>query len=130
MKVTKSINGGKTVVELEAKNHIDLFTQMVSFEEVFDDKAAATIDGKYHETNDVKYMRRKAKYEDEKGKEKEAFYYEKIVVSGPFKGFKKCYGVLDDGSGNLFPKKPPENGVKTFGYNGWFLHEAVGKSKD
>lgn len=130
MRVTKSINSGKTTVELEAKNHIELFNQMVSFEEVFDDKASAMIDGKVHETTDVKYMARKAKYTDEKGKEKEATYYEKIVTSGPLKGFKKCYGVLDDGSGNLFPKKAPDTGVKIYGYNNWFLHEAVGKGKE
>ena len=123
MKVVREI--GKMTVEIEGDNHIDLFSKISSFEEVFNDKAAATVDGKYHESTDVKYMLRKAKYTDEKGKEKEATYYEKIVMSGPLRGFKKCYGVLDNGTGNLFPKKAPEQGVKIYGFNGWFLHEAV-----
>jgi hypothetical protein len=123
MKVVREM--GNMTVEIEGDNHIDLFGKISSFEEVFNDKASATIDGKYYESSDVRYMVRRAKYQDEKGKEKEANYYEKVVVSGPLRGFKKCYGVLDNGSGNLFPKKAPDSGVKVYGYNGWFLHEAV-----
>lgn len=120
MKLIYTTKDGRMSVELEGANDKELFRQLAHFQEVFEDTPSASVDGKATSGGDVAYRVRRAKYTDEKGKEKEAEYFEKLVVSGPLMWYKKSFGVLDDGSDNLFPKRPDDsdpNIVK--GNNGW-----------
>lgn len=119
MKLTYTTADGRITVELEGKTHKDIWRQLASFQEVFEDTPEATIGGKVVSGGDVRFRVRKAKYQDEKGKEKEAEYFEKVVVGGPLVYYKKHYGVLDDGSDSLFPKKAPEGENIQLGRNGW-----------
>lgn len=123
MKLTYTTADGRISVELEGKTHKDLWRELARFQEVFEDIASGNIfdeqnKKKFVTSGDIKYRVRKSKYIDEKGKEKEAEYFEKQVVSGPLLGYKKMYGVLDDGTDGLFPKRAPEKDV-IYGLNGW-----------
>ena len=123
MKLTYTTRDGRMTVELEAANDKEMFRKLARFQEIYEDVPAADVGGKRVEGGDIVYRVRKSKYVDEKKKEKEAEYFEKFVVSGPLNWFKKSYGVLDDGTDNLFPKrmsKDDQNYSKyTHGYNGW-----------
>jgi len=120
MKLTYTTKDGRMTVELEAANDKDMFRKLSRFQEIYEDTPAAKVDGKIVEGGDVVYRVRRAKYEDDKGKEKEAEYFEKVVVSGPLMWYKKGYGVLDDGSDNLFPKRPSKDDqTLEHGINGW-----------
>lgn len=120
MKLTYTTKDNRFTVELEGNSDKELFRKLAHFQEIFEDTPSANIDGKSVTGGDVSYRVRKAKYTDEKGKEKEAEYFEKLVTSGPLVWFKKSYGVLDDGSDNLFPKRPAEDEQSIVrGNNGW-----------
>lgn len=119
MKLVYTTKDGRMSVEFEGANDKDLFRQLSHFQEVFEDTPSANVDGKTVSGGDVVYRVRKAKYTDEKGKEKEAEYFEKLVVSGPLTWYKKSFGVLDDGSDNLFPKRPEDSDSIVKGNNGW-----------
>jgi hypothetical protein len=120
MKLSYTTKDGRMTVELEGNSDKELFRKLSHFQEVFEDTPAATVDGKLVTGGDVSYRVRKAKYVDDKGKEKEAEYFEKIVTSGPMRWYKKSFGVLDDGTDNLFPKRPSEEDSTTVkGENGW-----------
>lgn len=126
MKLTYTTKDGRLTVELEGSSDKELFRKLAHFQEVFEDSPSANVDGKMVAGGDVAYRVRKAKYTDEKGKEKEAEYFEKLVVSGPLLWYKKSYGVLDDGSDNLFPKRPADDEPNVLkGNNGW--HKYVNK---
>ena len=119
MKLVYTTKDGRMSVEFEGANDKDLFRQLSHFQEVFEDTPSANVNGKTVSGGDVVYRVRKAKYTDEKGKEKEAEYFEKLVVSGPLTWYKKSFGVLDDGSDNLFPKRPEDSDSIVKGNNGW-----------
>lgn len=119
MKLVYTTKDGRITVELEGNSDKELFRKLAHFQEVFEDTPAATVDGKLVSGGDVSYRVRRAKYTDEKGKEKEAEYFEKVVTSGPLAWYKKSFGVLDDGSENLFPKRPAEDENTVCGQNGW-----------
>jgi hypothetical protein len=123
MKLTYTTKDGRMTVELEAANDKDMFRKLARFQEIYEDLPAAEVNGKRAEGGDVVYRVRKSKYIDEKKKEKEAEYFEKVVVSGPLTWFKKGYGVLDDGTENLFPRRmsqdDPNYSKHIHGYNGW-----------
>jgi len=120
---------GKITTEFEASNDKDAFRRLSAFQEIYEDVPSAVIDGKYFSGGVVSYRTRRSKYVDAKtGKEKEAEFFEKVVTSGPLQWFKKSYGVLDDGSDNLFPKRPTEEDIEAakrkgdnivLGNNGW-----------
>lgn len=111
---------GRLKITFTAANDKDAFRQLSHLQEVFDDVASAKIGDETLYSDDILYRVRKAKYTDEKGKEKEAEYFEKMVGSGKLLYFKKSFGVLDDGSDNLFPKKADkEDPNLQLGYNGW-----------
>lgn len=130
MKLQYTTSDGKLTVELEGKSQKDLFRELARFQEVFEDVPAGK-DSKGNNVSggNVKYRVRKAKYTDEKGKEKEADYFEKVVVDGPLMWYKKSYGVLDDGTDGLFPKNKAPEGT-TAGYNGWHKFELDKKSSN
>lgn len=111
---------GRLTVKIEGKTQIDLWEQLASFQEVFENEnVTAEINGKSFKSDDIKYRVRNVKFKDEKGKEKECSYYEKVCMSGPLKYYKKVFGVLSEGGG-LFPKNPKDMENVTLGDNGWF----------
>jgi hypothetical protein len=120
MKLTYTTADERLTVEIEGNSDKELFRKLAHFQEIFEDTPAARVDGEYLNGGDVRYRVRKAKYTDEKGKEKEAEYFEKVVTSGPLLWYKKNYGVLDDGSENLFPKRSLDDDPNVVaGLNGW-----------
>lgn len=124
MKLTYTTGDGRMSVEIEGNSDKELFRKLAHFQEVFEDTPAAKIGDKIVEGGDVVYRVRKAKYTDEKGKEKEAEYFEKLVSSGQLSWYKKSFGVLDDGTDNLFPKRPdPEDKNLDIGFNGWHRYK-------
>ncbi len=131
MKLTYTTLDGRITVEIEGKTHKEVWRELASFQEVFEDTPEAIVDKKLVSGGDVRFRVRKAKYEDEKGKEKEAEYFEKTVVSGPLTYYKKHYGVLDDGTDGLFPKKAPDGENIQPGKNGWhkYVKENVAPKK-
>lgn len=132
MKLTYTTADGRLKVELEEDSQVDLWRSLAKFQEVFEDTASGnTTDGKGGKTtvtsNDFRYRVRTATGLNEKGKQEEYEYFEKIVVSGPLAGYKKMYGVHNDKTGGLFPKKAPDKDV-IYGYNGW--HKYNGPKKE
>ena len=123
MKLNYTTRDGRFTVEIDGSSDKELFRKLAHFQEIFEDSPSANIDGKQVNGGDVVYRVRKAKYIDEKGKEKEAEYFEKLVVSGPLMWYKKAFGVLDDGSDNLFPKRPAEDENLLLGQNGWHKYK-------
>lgn len=120
---------GRITTEFEASNDKDTFRRLAAFQEIYEDVPSAVIDGKFVSGGSVVYRTRRSKYTDPKsGKEKEAEFFEKLVIDGPLQWFKKTYGVLDDGTENLFPKRPSQEEVDAarskgdtiiVGNNGW-----------
>lgn len=129
MKLQYTTADGKLTVELEGESQKALFQELARFQEVFEDVPAAKIGKVEYSGGNVKYRVRKAKYTDEKGKEKTADYFEKVVTDGPLMWYKKSYGVLDDGTDGLFPKNKAPEGT-TPGYNGWHKFEVEKKSSN
>ena len=130
MKVKYTTSDGRLTFEFDAGSDKEIFRQLAHLQEIYEDTATAYV-GEMDSgrkkvpttSTDYAYRTRRGKYKDEKGKEKEAEYFEKVVRSGPLKWFKKAYGVLDDSTDNLFPKRMP-NTDKNYskyihGENGW-----------
>lgn len=118
MKLEYTTKDQRMTVTVEGSTQKDLWREISRFQEVFENDAAAKQNGEVVTGNDVRYVVRKGKYTDEKGKEKTAEYFEKRVVSGPMLGYQKSYGILDDGTDGLFPKwNVPDGNIP--GFNGW-----------
>lgn len=119
-RVTYRTADGRLSIEFDSNNDKDTFRKIAHFQEVFEDTPSGSPGGKPHTGGTVVLRVRRATYEDEKGKQKEAEYFEKVVVDGPLAWYKKSYGVLDDGSDNLFPKRPAKDDTTVeHGVNGW-----------
>jgi|694.fasta_scaffold79389_2 hypothetical protein len=127
MKLTYTTADKNLTVEIEGNNDKELFRKLSHFQEIFEDVPSAKIGDDVFSGGDVRYRIRHVKYTDEKGKEKEADYFEKLVVSGKLKGYKKSYGVLDDGTDNLFPKRDVEGENIVKGFNGWHKYNSQEK---
>lgn len=106
MKVVYTTHDGRFAVELEADSHKGLWKQLAAFQEVFEEGTCKKCD-----KSQLKFVIRKAK--DSKGKEYE--YHELRCTSC---GAKLAFGVLDDGTDSLFPKRKGEDG-KYKGKFGW-----------
>lgn len=106
MKVSYKTHNGRFTIELEADNPKGIWKQLASFQEVFEESTC-----KKCNKDNLKFVIRKSK--DAKGKEYE--YHELRCASC---GAKLAFGVLDDGSGGLFPKRKGEDG-KVKGSYGW-----------
>jgi hypothetical protein len=123
MKVTHVMQDGKLSFEFEAENIMGAFKQLSILQEVFGEDTCLKCGSK-----DLRYTVRKSTYKDEKGREKDCDYHELRC--------KKCsakltFGVLDDGSFNLFPKRKDKDGswlgsktvdgktVPTYGWVKW-----------
>ncbi len=124
MKLSYTTKDGRMTVEFDAANDKEMFRKLARFQEIYEDTPAAKVGEKVVSGGDVTYRVRKAKYVDEKGKEKEAEYFEKVVTSGELMWYKKSFGVLDDGTDNLFPKRPSEEDKDVErGFNGWHKYK-------
>ena len=102
MKVNYTTNNGRLTFEFEAENHVGAWKQLASIQEVFEEDKCRKCDSK-----ELVFTVRKSSYTDEKGKEKDCDYHELRC--------KKCqaklaFGVLDDGSYSLFPKRKDKEG--------------------
>lgn len=123
MKLLYTTKDGRLQVELEADSQSELWRELARFQEVFEETASGNVvdekGKKYLATSDdIKFIVRTAEGVNDKGKTETYEYYEKVVVSGPLQGYKKSFGLLNDKSKGLFPKKAPEKDV-IYGYNGW-----------
>lgn len=126
MKVRYTTKNGRMTVEFDVSSQKELFRELHKFQEVFEDVAAAKLPDGFVESDDIRYIVRKADYEDEKGKIKQAEYFETRVGSGKLMGWKKQFGVLDDGTEGLFPKRKVEGENIQQGYNGWHRYQSNG----
>ena len=106
MKVNYTTKNGRLTVELEADNHTKLWAELASFQEVFEEDHCRKCD-----SEDLKFVVRKSK--DSKGK---TFDYHELRCNSC--GAKMAFGVLDDASFRLFPKRKGEDG-KYRGNYGW-----------
>lgn len=134
MKLLYTTKDGRMTVELEADSQEDMFREIARFQEIFEDEASGTVaDGKGGKhvvtSNDIQYRIRKATGTNEKGKQEEYEYFEKHVTTGPLKGYKKMFGVLNDKSGGLFPKKAPEKDA-IYGFNHWHKYNGPAKNQN
>jgi hypothetical protein len=124
MKLTYTTPDGKMTVEIEGNSDKELFRKLSHFQEIFCSIPAAKIGDKVVEGGDVIYRVRKANYTDEKGKQKDAEYFEAVTKNGPLAWFKRSFGVLDDGTDNLFPKRPsPDEPNLEIGFDGWHRYK-------
>ena len=134
MKLLYTTKNGRLQVELEADTQSDLWRELARFQEVFEETASGnTTDGKGGKvlatSDDIKFVVRTAEGTNDKGKTETYEYYEKMVVSGPLAGYKKSFGVLNDKSGGLFPKKAPDKDV-IYGKNGWHKYNGPKKNNN
>lgn len=115
MKVNYTTTSGRINFEFEADNHVGVWKQLSSLQEVFEEEKCQKCGG----TN-LRFCVRKSSYEDDKGKVKECEYHELRCRKC---GAKLAYGVLDDGTYSLFPKRKDKDGE-------WLGHKTVdGKTK-
>lgn len=131
MKIKYFSKDGTLGFEADVSTDIEAFTAIAKFQEIFENDAVAEIDGQEVVANDVRFVVRDVDYKDDKGKTKSATYYEKRVMSGPMRYYKKEYGLGLEKPG-MFPKasgdhmrelekQANENGDKlVLGKNGWY----------
>lgn len=108
---------GRYEVMFEAKEQKDLFAQIATFQEIFEDDTSVNIDGVDVPTSDIRF-RVRAVDDNE--------FYEKVYVGSNPKlfGYKIEYGSAKKGGG-LFPKRKDKDG-KYYKNNGW--HKWEGQS--
>lgn len=130
MKLLYTTKNGRLQVELEADTQSDLWRELARFQEVFEEEASGNVSEngtkKMVSSSDIKLVVRTAEGTNDKGKPETYEYYEKVVVSGPLAGYKKSFGLLNDKSGGLFPKKAPEKDV-IYGLKGWYKYNGPKK---
>jgi len=105
MKVNYTTVSGRLSVELEAETQKGLWAQLAAFQEVFEEAKCRKC-----ESTDLKFVVRKTT----DGK-KEYDYHELRCNKC---GAKLAFGVLNDDSGRLFPKRKDDEG-KIRGAYGW-----------
>jgi len=113
MKVNYTTTNGRINFEFEAYNHAGVWKQLAALQEVFEEPKCQKCDSTL-----LRFVVRKSTYEDEKGKEKECDYHELRCKNC---GAKLAYGVLDDGSFSLFPKRKDKEGnwKGKYGWTKW-----------
>jgi ribosomal protein L40E len=102
MKVNYTTKNGRLVFEFEADNQVGVWKQLASLQEVFEEEKCQKCGG-----TELRFSVRKSTYEDDKGKIKDCEYHELRCRKC---GAKLAYGVLDDNSYNLFPKRKDKEG--------------------
>jgi hypothetical protein len=106
MKINYTTKNGRISVDLEAETHTKLWTELASFQEVFEEDHCRKCD-----SDDLKFVVRKSK--DAKGK---TFDYYELRCNKC--GAKIAFGVLDDNTFRLFPKRKDKEG-NVLGKYGW-----------
>lgn len=108
MKAIRQYKG--LTVEVEARDQVELFKQIAAMDEVFGDLTAkAVIDGKQVESDDVSFVVRTDRDDNE--------YFELRCNSGPLEWYKKRFGQHKNGK-TLFPRMQPAEG-EVAGLKGW-----------
>ena len=102
MKVNYTTKNGRLAFEFEADNHVGVWKQLTSIQEVFEEDKCLKCGG-----NNLRFSVRKSTYVDDKGKEKDCDYHELRCRTC---GAKLSFGVLDDGTFSLFPKRKNKDG--------------------
>jgi hypothetical protein len=113
MKLTYTTRDGRMQVEFEAKTQRDLFEQIASFQEIFEQNTcSAKRNGNIVRSDSTRFVVRESKEGDR--------FYEKVCDDwdAGLAGYKKSYGCLKKGDG-LFPKEMPEKD-RVPGLNGWY----------
>jgi ribosomal protein L40E len=110
MKISYTTHNGRINVQLEADSQKALWKELAHFQEVFEETRCGKCD-----SNDLRFIVRSSPYEKD-GKTKEADYHELKCNKC---GAKLAFGVLDDGSDGLFPKRKDKTTGKTKGKKGW-----------
>lgn len=105
MKVNYTSKNGRLAVEFEGKGHTGIWSQIAAFQEVFEENACGKC-----KSEDLKFVVRKTT----DGK-KEYDYYELRCVQC---GAKLAFGVINDDTGTLFPKRKDKEG-NAVGVRGW-----------
>ena len=106
MKMTYTTRNGRMTVEIEGDTHVAIVQQLSSFSEVFEEDTC-----KKCKSDNVRWVIRRSK--DGKGK---TFDYHELRCNAC--GAKLAYGVLDDQTFRLFPKRKDKDG-KIKGKYGW-----------
>ena len=116
MKIKYTTHNQRMTIEFEAGSHKAIWKQLASFEEVFEETTCQKC-----KSGNVRHILRKARKND-----KEYEYYELRCADC---GAKLAFGILDDGSDNLFPKRRnEEGGVK--GEKGWVKWNPATKQEE
>lgn len=111
MKVSYTTSNGRLNVELEADTHISLWAQLASFQEAFEEEKCQKCNG-----TDLRFSIRKSSYIDkDTGKEKPCDYHELRCRKC---GAKLAFGVLDDQTYRVYPKRKNRDGTIKGKY-GW-----------
>ena len=122
MKINYTTKNGRLNFEFEADNQVGAWKTLASLQEVFEESKCLKCGGE-----NLRFVVRKSQYKD-KGKVKDCDYHELKCGSC---GAKLAFGVLDDGSYNLFPKRKDKEGqwlgkkikegeeVPTYGWVKW-----------
>lgn len=120
MEVKYRSANGMFEVNFDVKNQTDLFAELASFQEVFENPAKFAINGKEVSCDDVRFRVRTVEKDGKKGE-----YYE-LVYQGPNKdlwGYRKAFGCSQENKGGLFPKwavKEDDKDKYENGGGGWF----------
>ena len=106
MKINYTTKNGRIKVEFDSETQKGLWTQLSSFQETFEETACGKCG-----SEDLKFVVRKTT----DGKKKEFDYHELRCANC---GAKLSFGVINDDTGTLFPKRKDKDG-KWLGKNGW-----------
>src|SRR6056297_2474188 len=102
MKVNYTTRNGRISIEFEASSQKAIWQQLSSFQEVFEEDTCRKC-----KSNNVRCVIRKAK---------DKYDYHELRCADC--GAKLAFGILDDGTDTLFPKRKDEDG-KYRGKYGW-----------
>jgi hypothetical protein len=102
MKVNYTTKNGRIAFEFEADNHVGIWKNLSALQEVFEEEKCLKCG-----SDNLRFSVRKSTYTDDKGKEKECDYHELRCRNC---GAKLAFGVLDDGTFSLFPKRKDKEG--------------------
>lgn len=112
MKAIRKYNN--LTIEVEASDQVSLFKQLAAMDDVFGDlQAAAIIDGELVTSDDVSFVVRTDKDEND--------YFEIRCNSGPLEWYKKRLGQHKRGKTLFARTKAPDNEIQ--GLRGWSKYD-------
>lgn len=117
MKVTYTSRDGRFVAEFEGNTQAELFEQIASFQEIFEDNVCtAKIKGNIVKSDKVRFVVRENK-DGDKFYEKVCEDWDQLLI-----GYRKSFGCRKQPKGALFPKQMPEEN-RIPGLNGWYVYQ-------